>query len=112
MTFGRNETFGMVHVDAAVTMLRDFRVNCFVRKINEKRFVVPAPDEVNGIPVENIGDVAAPIHVPSVFVNRRVDIGTLSLETNPTIETRSRRVVIPHVPLADESRYITRLAQQ
>ena len=61
---------------------------------------------------ENISDVAGRLDGLAVFVDVWIEVRALSFETHPAIKTRARRVVVSHVPLADESGFVTRLMQQ
>src|SRR5688572_2795939 len=107
MPFCGYESFSVVQVDATVPMLHHFRVNCFVSKIDQKRFVMRSPHELNSIFIENIRDVTVRFHILAVFVYLWIDVRPLSLETYPAIKSGSRGIVIPHVPLADESRCVS-----
>src|SRR4030095_3560412 len=112
MSFGRDESFGRGKINTAIIILGDLRMDRFVRKIDQKRFIVPPLDELQGIPVENISSVAGRLDGLAVFVDVGVEIGALSFETHPPIKAWSRRVVITHVPFSDESCFVARLMQK
>ena len=69
-------------------------------------------DKLNRVLIQKIGNVSAANSRPAVFVDLRVYVGALSFKAYPPIKTRARRVVVSHVPLADESRGVTCLLQQ
>src|SRR5688500_10201702 len=112
MPLSRYELFSVGQVDATVIMLQDFRMNSLMRKINQKRFVVPPLYEFNGISSEKIGNVPVGLHIFAIIIDLRIKVRPLSFKTNPPIKTGAPGVVVPHVPLAYESRCVTRLAQQ
>src|SRR6185369_9314844 len=109
VTSGRYETFSGSKVDASIVVLSDFRMNCLVSEVNEKRFVVSAFDELHCIAVKNVSGIARTFDLTAIFVNRRIDVGALSLKTHPTIESWPWLLVVSHVPLADESALVTSL---
>ena len=99
-------------IDAPIIVLHHFRMDRFVRQIDQERFVVPPLDELHRIAAENIRDVAGRLDRLAVFVDVGIEVRALSLETHPAIEARARRVVIAHVPFANKGGFVTRLMQQ
>src|ERR1051326_1051921 len=62
--------------------------------------------------VENIGDVTSMFGCLAIHVEHRIIINTLSLEADPAIKSRTRRIIQSHVPLADKSRFIADIVQK
>src|SRR5678815_430722 len=99
VTWGRYETFSGSKIDASIVVLSDFRMNCLVSEVNEKRLVVSAFDELHCIAVKNVGGIARTFHLAAILVNRWIDVGALSLKTYPTIKSWPWLLVVSHVPL-------------
>src|SRR5262252_9319702 len=102
MTLGRKKPLCVVKINASIIILSHLGMNRFVCKVDEERFVMLLPNEFNCITTQDVSCIARSLDQLAVFVDFRIDIGTLSFKTHPTIEARPRSVVIAHMPLADE----------
>src|SRR5688500_8823002 len=98
MSLGGDKPFGLSEGNATVTMLHYLWMNCLVRKVNKKRFIVIAFDEFNCVSVKYVRNVSVPLDVVVVFIDLGVNVGSLPFKTYPPIKARARRVVVPHVP--------------
>src|SRR6185436_3938411 len=76
------------------------------------RVVAGAFDELNGVTVQQVGNVARCLDRLAVFVHIGIQVRALAFETYPPIKSGARRVVVAHVPFADESRVVTSPTQQ
>src|SRR5215813_12250010 len=100
MTLGWKKSLCVAKIDASIVILSHLRMNCFVRKVDEVRYVMLLTNEFNCITTQDVSCIAGTIDHLSIFVDLRIDVGALPFKTHPTIEAGPRRVVIAHVPLS------------
>ena len=51
------------------------------------------------------------LHVEPIIIDSRIECRALSLETTPAIEASARRIIVPHVPFAEERSLIAGFLQ-
>jgi hypothetical protein len=101
----RHETLGLaLHAaGAAVVTLHDVGVHGLVREVDEERLPARLLDEAQHLLGQQVGHVTLLDRARAVDVERGVDGLALARHADPVVESRTRAVVVPHVPLAKEA---------
>ncbi len=91
---------------------RIFGCTALCDRVEEEWFRPRPPHELQRSRVENVGDVAAHRRGSIAFGDLGIEILPLPLEAHPGVEARPARVVVAHVPLADERGLVAGALQQ
>ena len=108
VAIGGNKATGLPgkrHQTPIVT-LNHVGMDGLVSQVHEEWTIRGTVHEAFDIVGEQVGRVTLRVHPFAIDVQRRVDRFPLPWHSNPVVESRTRAVVVSHVPLAEETRAV------
>ena len=97
----RRQIAAVAEVDRAVGRLEGVGMHRLVGEEQRERLVALLAQELDGMGVQEIGDVAFVLAFIAVDVEHRIDDRAVAGEAHPAVVARPRPARIAHVPLAD-----------
>src|SRR5687768_5729726 len=101
-----------IWIDRAVVTLLHVRVHRLVRQVYKEGTAPRLVDERDRTIGEEVGRVSLLHAEATALVNLRVHRSSLPGKPGPVVEPRTRGRIVPHVPLADERRFVAGFLQR